>query len=76
MRWAGKQAIDHAEKSVKELEGNGKVEVAQSLEFSFVEFNELLALGYFEDDKINVSQQLVTSIFTTYKASSDDYPVA
>lgn len=56
MRWAGHQVIEHAKASVTQLQGYGKVEVARSLEFDFVEFNELLALGYFEGSKINVSR--------------------
>lgn len=55
MRWAGHQVIEHAKMSISQLQGNGKVEVAPSLGFDFVEFNELLALGYFEGNKINVS---------------------
>lgn len=55
MRWAGHQVIEHAKTSVSQLQGDSKVEVAPSLGFDFVEFNELLALGYFEGNKINVS---------------------
>ena len=55
LRWAGHQIIEHAKTSVSQLQSDGKVEVAQSLGFDFVEFNELLALGYFEGNSINVS---------------------
>lgn len=55
MSWAGHQVIDHAKTSVSQLQGDGKVKVAPSLGFDFIEFNELLALGYFEGNKINVS---------------------
>ena len=55
LRWAGHQIIEHAKTSVSQLQGDGKVEVAHTLDFDFVEFNELLALGYFKGNKINVS---------------------
>lgn len=55
LRWAGHQIIEHAKTSVSQLQGDGRVEVAHSLGFDFVEFNELLALGYFKGNKINVS---------------------
>ncbi|SPO00159.1 uncharacterized protein DNG_03009 [Cephalotrichum gorgonifer] len=53
MRWAGHKVIEHAKMSITQLLAEGKVEVAPSLGFEFVEFNELLGLGYFEGNKIN-----------------------
>lgn len=56
MRWAGHRVIEHAKMSAAQLQADSKVAVAPSLGFNFVEFNELLALGYFEGNKINVSE--------------------
>ena len=55
LRWAAREIIDHAKAFVPQLQGDGEVEVAKSLGFDFVEFNELLALGYFKGNMINVS---------------------
>lgn len=55
LRWAGHQVIEHARTSLSQLQDDGRVEVARSVGFDFVEFNELLALGYFKGNKINVS---------------------
>ena len=55
LRWAGHQVIEHAKSSVSQLQDDGMVKAAHSLGFEFVEFNELLALGYFEGNRINVS---------------------
>lgn len=57
LRWAGHQTIEHARTSISQLQKEGKVDVSKSLGFEFVEFNELLALGYFEGNKINVSSR-------------------
>ena len=61
MRWAAKTAIKLAETRVDSLKDHKS---AQSLEFSLQEFNELLALGYFEEDKIGVSFFLHWDSFT------------
>jgi hypothetical protein len=55
MRWAANQAIDEAKNTVDGLDG---YEAAKSLNWALEEFNELLALGYFADDKIGVSSIL------------------
>ena len=55
LRWAGRLVVEHSRTSVAQYQGRGKVETAQSLGFDFVEFNELLALGYFKGNMINVS---------------------
>ena len=56
LQWAGKRVVNNAKASVEKLQEEGEVDIARSLDFNFVDFNELLALGYFEDDKINVSE--------------------
>jgi hypothetical protein len=56
MTWAGERAVKLTAKSVKDLseERTEPFGLTEGLNFDFVPFNELLALGYFEEDKIGV----------------------
>jgi hypothetical protein len=56
MRWAANTAIKEAESMVSGFKDH---QAAGSLNWTLEEFNELLALGYFEEDQIGVSLDIL-----------------
>jgi hypothetical protein len=51
LRWAGREAVKASTSALDDPE----LSLANDISTTFIDFNELLSLGYMEADKINVS---------------------
>lgn len=62
MQWAGKQSIATTNKTIDayaQQPGFSEIVPCDTLTSNFVDFNELLSIGYMEEDKISVSYGII-----------------